>query len=423
MLGFIAISLLASSAGSGLGHFSRSAVRLNHKRSLVSKVRAHASPLAGTLSLTAGFQTHPIQVKQQYRGIKRGQVARKNNLEMRTTLSSRETRFTYDVPFRNGLKLAPSAKRYSRGASRTSSTALFASVPATCSDDEFFGFAESQDGSGSYTSEPVSRAFTTIPTSRSGWRSNFEIDSGAFMIPHPDKEESGGEDALFTSQYALGVFDGVGGWANIGIDSGEFSRRLAAYTLSHLEVQDERELQWNIPKAIHDACSDAEADTIGSATACVVALDKLNPDFLIGANVGDSTLVIVRENNVVYRSPEQQHYFNCPYQIGTDTGWSAVCDSYQFSQELKHGDLIVLGTDGLFDNLFEYVLLDHLSDKTHTEPDELAKSVAELAFEVAMNPKSSTPFGMNARKAGYLYVGGKPDDISVVVARVLKRSK
>lgn len=47
------------------------------------------------------------------------------------------------------------------------------------------------------------------------------------MLPHPDKLDTGGEDACFVNslgQGAFGVADGVGGWAADGIDPAPFSR-------------------------------------------------------------------------------------------------------------------------------------------------------------------------------------------------------
>ena len=44
--------------------------------------------------------------------------------------------------------------------------------------------------------------------------------------PHPDKEATGGEDAHFicADEQALGVADGVGGWADVGVNAREYSR-------------------------------------------------------------------------------------------------------------------------------------------------------------------------------------------------------
>ena len=50
----------------------------------------------------------------------------------------------------------------------------------------------------------------------------------ASNIPHPTKVEKGGEDAWVASSNLLVVADGVGGWANRGIDSGLFSKQLVS---------------------------------------------------------------------------------------------------------------------------------------------------------------------------------------------------
>ena len=48
------------------------------------------------------------------------------------------------------------------------------------------------------------------------------------MIPHPDKAYSGGEDAYFANNQLLIVADGVGGWADYGVDPGFYSRFLCS---------------------------------------------------------------------------------------------------------------------------------------------------------------------------------------------------
>ena len=60
--------------------------------------------------------------------------------------------------------------------------------------------------------------------------STFEF--GNCLIPHPDKADRGGEDALFTSDEmnALGVSDGVGGWYFRGVNPGIYARELMRLT-------------------------------------------------------------------------------------------------------------------------------------------------------------------------------------------------
>ncbi|KAK6924329.1 hypothetical protein RJ641_010529 [Dillenia turbinata] len=48
-----------------------------------------------------------------------------------------------------------------------------------------------------------------------------KLVSGSCYLPHPDKEDTGGEDAHFIciDEQAIGVADGVGGWAEVGINA------------------------------------------------------------------------------------------------------------------------------------------------------------------------------------------------------------
>ena len=51
----------------------------------------------------------------------------------------------------------------------------------------------------------------------------------------------------------------------------------------------------------------------GSCTACVIVLER---DVLHAANLGDSGFMVIRGDQVVYKSPAQQHSFNFPFQLG-----------------------------------------------------------------------------------------------------------
>lgn len=53
---------------------------------------------------------------------------------------------------------------------------------------------------------------------------------------------------------------------------------------------------------------------MGSTTACIVILCQ---DELRIANIGDCGISVIRRNDYIFRSEEQQHSFNFPYQLGT----------------------------------------------------------------------------------------------------------
>jgi hypothetical protein len=63
--------------------------------------------------------------------------------------------------------------------------------------------------------------------------------------------------------------------------------------------------------------------------------------------------MLIRDSKLFFKSTEQQHGFNFPYQLGC-RGHPA--DTPQSAQTLQHsvksGDVLVLATDGFFDNVF-----------------------------------------------------------------------
>lgn len=266
--------------------------------------------------------------------------------------------------------------------------------------------------------------------------------TGVVCIPHPEKADKGGEDAFFIQKNALGVFDGVGGWASIGVDAGLYSKELARLTANYIVSEG--------PSAVVEALKHATDNNraIGSSTACVVGLDSGQ---LIGVNVGDSGLVVIRDGAIVYRTTEQQHYFNCPYQIGTDS-LDTVDVGGPIDVKLQHGDWIIMGTDGLWDNVFSSNIVDlvvsHVSaddsavrKKSSSSTDNvsdggsdasdcsasgnaqeaqvIAQRLAEYAVKVANDERGSSPFAVNAQNAGHLFLGGKVDDITIISALVV----
>lgn len=94
--------------------------------------------------------------------------------------------------------------------------------------------------------------------------------SGSCYLPHPDKEERGGEDAHFIceDEQAIGVADGVGGWADVGINAGEYSRELMSNSVS--AIQEELKGSIDPARVLEKAHSSTKAK--GSSTACIIAL-------------------------------------------------------------------------------------------------------------------------------------------------------
>jgi hypothetical protein len=138
------------------------------------------------------------------------------------------------------------------------------------------------------------------------------LAAAAAMIPHPAKEAKGGEDAWFVcaSGRCAGVADGVGGWAEVGVDPGLYSRELMERTAAAAAAAAPGP---GVPQAALEAAH-AATGARGSCTACVACV---HGGALHASNLGDSGFMVVRGGEVAFLSPQQQHEFNFPFQLGS----------------------------------------------------------------------------------------------------------
>jgi len=253
---------------------------------------------------------------------------------------------------------------------------------------------------------------------------------GGRLDPRPLDEENEGERiGRRSSADVIGVADGVGGWRAYGVDPGLFSVNLmkscerlviAGYFAGDqpgkLLAQAFREMKEN------------KQQLVGSSTACLMMLSHTDLK-LYTANIGDSGFLVVRQGEVVHRSQEQQHYFNTPFQLSlpptelqsevlSDQPESA--DQYEFP--VQDGDVILLATDGIFDNVPDQILIAEM-DKVQNCKDiekiqQCANGIALMARKLSRDPKFMSPFSVNALAAGIVADGGKPDDITLLLATV-----
>ncbi len=113
------------------------------------------------------------------------------------------------------------------------------------------------------------------------------------MQPHFQKVAKGGEDAASVSPNVLAVADGVGGWAESGIDPAIFSKRLCK-NIDELIIKSESYI--HEPKRLLMDAVSANHET-GSSTCVIVSLDKNKP-LLNTANLGDSGYMLLRKSGL-----------------------------------------------------------------------------------------------------------------------------
>jgi len=259
------------------------------------------------------------------------------------------------------------------------------------------------------------------------------------------------EDNYFAMERAMGVADGVGcmvQFASYGVNAADYSADLMEYAkLSLLPGGSAHKdnLACTVDERAQAACDAGEhgAKAYGASTMVTLCLEGNT----IGvANLGDSGFMLLRKGPngmiIVLKSDEQQHSWNCPYQLTRlppalarkfpklDQDNASDCNLYK--HEVREGDLILMFTDGLRDNIHDHEILS-IVDRTlspafadlldlpgHvTDPDEIAKTLVLAAQHRSLDPHAKVPFTLYSRRHGYDCPGGKDDDITVVAAWVV----
>ncbi|SNX81428.1 related to PTC7 - type 2C protein phosphatase [Melanopsichium pennsylvanicum] len=279
-----------------------------------------------------------------------------------------------------------------------------------------------------------------------------------------------GEDSLMCTSMgpagdvAIGVADGVGGWTENGIDPSLFSQALMFYASKSAAIAAAGPEPGAAPNRIlAEAFEHVLKEPLvvaGSATACILTMDS-NHGTLRSANLGDSGFVILRQGTgkqgVFYASPPQQLGFNTPLQLAKlPREWAqegsisnTPKDAASWECALQHGDLIIVGTDGLFDNVDAKVEIPQfakfIKEKHHAsyaarqaesgkqadaldsleEDKEFVQVLATNLVEYAKICQNSTtkqsPFEREAARYGIHFPGGKIDDVALVCCLVIER--
>ncbi len=232
-----------------------------------------------------------------------------------------------------------------------------------------------------------------------------------------------GEDSFFVSMAAFGVADGVGGWARHGVSAKHFSQGLADHGMDEARAAESRGSAVDPAAILHAADMKTKRKVeAGSSTACFGAIgtDRV----LRVVNVGDSGVVVVRGRQVVFQADETNHGFNYPKQLGSfpNGGRSdKAADGWQGSFQLIPNDVVIAATDGVFDNVrttdLANIAYHTVGDgrKKGTGPD-VGMAATDIVTKACREANSESGSWGSKDASG---VGGKPDDITVVVMRVL----
>ncbi|KAK3310498.1 phosphatase 2C-like domain-containing protein [Chaetomium strumarium] len=287
-----------------------------------------------------------------------------------------------------------------------------------------------------------------------------------------------GQDAFFVSrlgavpgEVALGVADGVGGWMDSGVDPADFSHAFCDYMAAAAGSATATATKGDAAVPLtarqlmqkgYEAVYRDPAIKAGGSTAIVGLLTSKG--MLEVANLGDSGFILLRLNGVHAFSEPQTHAFNTPYQLSVVPpsmllraaafGGAQLMDQPRDAEvsrhRLRHGDVLVFASDGLWDNLFNQDVLRIVSrtmvkvgawattdrgvqvapdlrpyiksgeNKHATLQSTLATEIVGAAKAASVNTKLDGPFAKEVKKyyPHEVWRGGKEDDICVVVVLV-----
>jgi protein phosphatase PTC7 len=313
---------------------------------------------------------------------------------------------------------------------------------------------------------------------------NFDPDA-PIIARRKDKRTrpDSGQDAFFVSRVgksgdvAFGVADGVGGWTDSGVDPADFSHGFcdymayAAWTYQPGDKSPVLSARGLMQKG-YEAIANDETVKAGGSTACV-GIAKEDGSLEV-ANLGDSGFLQLRLNAVHNHSEAQTHAFNTPYQLsiipqkiraknaafGGEQLHDLPKDASVTKHSLRHGDVLIFATDGVWDNLSSQDILrivsrlmvgaraweptkagirvgERLTFFTMPAPPPavtqgisslqsfLAVGIAGEAKAASINTKVDGPFAKEVQK--YYpeedWRGGKVDDICVVVTIVMEEGR
>lgn len=248
-----------------------------------------------------------------------------------------------------------------------------------------------------------------------------------------------GDDAVLAEKHFIGANDGVGAWAQK--DRGHaalWSRLVLHFWALETDLEEALDPIGCLQRAFENtqrATTETKWDGTTTASGAHLYFDGDSP-ILYATNIGDSQIMVVRpsakeQEQVIYKSEGQWHWFDCPYQLGTNSVDTPTKDAKVDKIDIQVGDVVLAMSDGVPDNLWDYEVAAKVVasmqeyergavNKSQDSPLSLmqfvAQEVVDRARYIAEDPYAESPYMERAIEEGVPAEGGKIDDISVVAA-------
>ena len=288
-------------------------------------------------------------------------------------------------------------------------------------------------------------------------------DRRAFVNGELIQGSTNGDDAVFASDYFICANDGVGAWsARPRGHAGLWARLILHFwaTAVYEDVARPRAagqpyrpdpvgcLQKAYEQTI-EATSTAPNDWQGTTTACGAQLyygpaaegegggggggggGDVAPVLYV-TNLGDSQVMVVRpsEGQLVFKTKEQWHWFDCPRQLGTNSPDTPRENAVVDVVPIREGDVVLAMSDGVIDNLWSHEIVENVSKSVERwgageggsrgapggtgdrrgGMSFVAEELMQAARVIALDPFAESPFMEHAIEEGLASEGGEMTD-------------
>lgn len=280
-----------------------------------------------------------------------------------------------------------------------------------------------------------------------------------FQKTHPAKQRLGYKDAdsCCVSPMLVGVCDGVSQLEEFGMDPSELPKELmraCEEIAGNQLVPDEKGI--DVYRGPVSLLSDAYSatDCLGSTTVLICALDNMSKihgkvhSMIAVLSIGDCELLLLRRNRgsrreleAIFHTEMQRidGHAQTPLQVArVDERIDADFDDDIALEVIREGsavhcltahegDVVVLGSDGVFDNLFLHEIVSLVNSAIpppssnwpfKAAPAPIIRALCEKIIYAAH--QKSGPDGKSRSASTPIGRGGKVDDTSIIVAQVVE---
>eukprot|EP00427_Karlodinium_veneficum_P018196 CAMPEP_0169144238 /NCGR_PEP_ID=MMETSP1015-20121227/46122_1 /TAXON_ID=342587 /ORGANISM="Karlodinium micrum, Strain CCMP2283" /LENGTH=357 /DNA_ID=CAMNT_0009211449 /DNA_START=65 /DNA_END=1135 /DNA_ORIENTATION=+ len=277
----------------------------------------------------------------------------------------------------------------------------------------------------------------------------------AYQKTHPAKAAKGQPDADVTlcTPMLLGVADGVSQMEDYGIDASELPRELlqGVEDLSFSQLLPGQQKHSYEGPIVMMQEAYRRSESLGSTTILTAIMDnstrihgKLHPMIAV-CSIGDCEILLLRRDKMrklqsTWRSEMQRIDGNSqrPLQlmrvdetIDPDYDEQVIMEVIERGSAVHcisafEGDIVVMGSDGVFDNLFAEEIVAICNElieppplHSRFEPAPL-QLLGEVAQRIVLECHAKTQQSIHGYKSTPIGAGGKADDTSCVVAQIVE---